>query len=100
MVVAEALEFPTVGLTGSPDVAQWVLAVSRDGNSVDDVVLRLVLQAAVVVQRPGGGAEHDVVLEQVLAGGDIAVEEVCAAVVGPAVGEDVVVQSDVGEDKK
>ena len=100
MVVTEALELPTVGLACAPEVTERVLAVGWTGHSVHDVVLGLVLQAAVVVQRPGGGAEHDVVLEQVLAGGDIAVEEVCAAVVGPAVGEDVVVQSDVGEDKK
>ena len=100
MVVTEALELPTVCLTGAPDVAHGLLAVVGSRHPVDDVVLRLVLQAAVVVERPGGGAEHDVVLEQVLAGGDVAVEEVCAAVVGPAVGEDVVVQSDVVEDKK
>ena len=85
VVVAEALEFPTVGLTGSPDVAQWVLAVSRDGNSVDDVVLRLVLQAAVVVEGPRAGSRHDVLLEEVLAGRHVAVEEVGAAVVRPPV---------------
>ena len=47
MVVAEALELATVCLTGAPDVADGLLAVFRSRHPVDDVVLRLVLQAAV-----------------------------------------------------
>ena len=85
MVVAEALELPTVCLAGAPDVAHWVLAVSRGRHPVDDVVLRLVLQATVVVESPRAGAGHDVVLEEVLAARGVAVEEVGAAVVRPPV---------------
>ena len=85
MVVAEALELPTVGLTGAPDVADRVLAVSRSRHPVDDVVLRLVLQPAVVVESPRPGARHDVLLEEVLAGRHVAVQEVGAAVVRPPV---------------
>ena len=85
MVVAEALELPTVGLTGAPDVADGVLAVVRSRHPVDDVVLGLVLQAAVVEESPGGGAVEDVLLEEVLAGGHVAVQELGTAVVRPAV---------------
>ena len=85
MVVTEALELPAVGLTGAPDVADGVLAVVRGRHPVDDVVLGLVLQAAVMVESPRPGARHDVRLEEVLAGRHVAVEEVGAAVVRPPV---------------
>ena len=109
MVVAEALELATVCLTGAPDVAHWVLAVSRGRHPVDDVVLGLVLQAAVMVESLRPGAVQDVVLEQVLvdsdngsdtirsedylAGRDVTVEELRAAVVGPAIPQQVVIHS-------
>ena len=85
MVVTETLELPTVGLTGAPDVADRVLAVSRSRHPVDDVVLRLVLQAAVVVERPRPGARHDVLLEEVLTSGHVAVQELGTAEIRPAV---------------
>ena len=85
MVVTEALELPTVGLACAPEVTERVLAIGRTGHSVHDVVLGLVLQAAVMVESPGPGARHDVVLEEVLAGRHVAVEEVGAAVVRPPV---------------
>ena len=71
--------------------------IVRLGLPVDDVVPGLVLEAAVVDQSHAAGPVHDVVLEEVPAGGHVAVEEVGAAVVGPAVPHQVVVDADVGE---
>ena len=62
-----------------------MLTVVRTDDPVDDVVLGLVLQPAVVVEGPGGRPVHDVVLEEVLAGRHVAIEEVGAAVVRPPV---------------
>ena len=63
---------------------------------MDIVVLGLILQSTVMVQGPRSRTVHDVVLKQVLAGGDIAVEIVGTAVEGPAVGDQVIVEPDVG----
>ena len=71
--------------------------IVRLGLPVDDVVPRLIFEAAVVDQSHAAGPVHDVVLEEVPAGGHVAVEEVGAAVVGPAVPHQVVVDADVGE---
>ena len=65
------------------------MSTGRTDLSVDDVVLGLVLQPAVVVEGPGGRPVHDVVLEEVLAGRHVAIEEVGAAVVRPAVTEEI-----------
>ena len=95
-MVGEALELATVCLARSPEVADGVSAIGRVLNPVDDVVLGLILQTAVMVQTPRAGPGQDVILKQVLGGGHIAVEEVGAAVVRPAVGQQVVVKPDVG----
>ena len=63
---------------------------------MDIVILGLILKATMVIQSSRSRSIHDVVLKQVLAGGDIAVEVVGTAVVGPAIGHEVVVESDVG----
>ena len=94
-MVGEGLELAAVGLAGAPHVAHGLRAVAGVGHAVHQVVLGLVLEAAVVVQRPGAGPRQDVVLEEVLACGHVAVEEVGAAHVGPAVPHQVVVEADV-----
>ena len=81
VVVGEGLELPRVLLTAGPEVTERFLTIGRPGLPVDDVVLRLVLQATVMKESLRAGAVQDVVLEQSLAGGDVAVEEVTTAVV-------------------
>ena len=81
VVVCERLELPSVFLAASPEVTQRFLPIGRPGLPVDDVVLGLVLQPAVMVESLGARAVQDVVLEQSLAGGDVAVEEITTAVV-------------------
>ena len=61
------------------------MAVIRSDLSVDDVVPGLVLQAAVVEESPGAGAVEDVLLEEVLAGGHVAVQELGTAEIRPTV---------------
>ena len=61
------------------------MAVIRSDLSVDDVVPGLVLQAAVVEESPGAGAVEDVLLEEILPGRNIAVEELSTAEVRPAI---------------
>ena len=61
------------------------MAVIRSDLSVDDVVPGLVLQAAVVEESPGAGAVEDVLLEEILPGRHIAVEELSTAEVRPAI---------------
>ena len=81
VVVGEGLELPRVFLTAGPEVTERFLTIGRPGLPVDDVVLRLVLQATVMKESLRAGAVQDVVLEECLPGGDVAVEKVSTAVV-------------------
>ena len=81
VVVGEGLELPRVLLTAGPEVTERFLTIGRPGLPVDDVVLRLVLQATVMKESLRAGAVQDVVLEECLPGGDVAVEKVSTAVV-------------------
>ena len=96
VMIGKCLKFSTVGLTCSPQILQWILTIGWRSYPVDIVILGLILKATMVIQSSRSRSIHDVVLKQVLAGGDIAVEVVGTAVVGPAIGHEIVVESDVG----
>ena len=96
VMIGKCLKFSTVGLTCSPQILQRILTIGWSSYPVDIIILGLILKATMVIQSSRSRSIHDVVLKQVLAGGDIAVEVVGTAVVGPAIGHEVVVESDVG----
>ena len=52
MMIAEALELPAVGLAGAPEVTERRLPIVGPDEPVHDVIPGLVLQAAVMEERP------------------------------------------------
>ena len=49
-MIAEALELPAVGLAGAPDVANRISSIGCVLYTMDDIVLGLILKAAVMIQ--------------------------------------------------